>query len=332
MPGGEGADEPLRVVVTGGAGFIGSNFLIHAVNKYPSYKFVNVDKLTYCGNPENLRELEGKPNYSFVEEDICSREAMLDVVEPGSVVVNFAAESHVDKSIQSADPFIQTNIVGTNVLLEVARQKQAGLFVQVSTDEVYGSLGFDAPSSTEADTLKPSSPYSASKAAAEMLCFGAARTFKQKIVVTRSSNNFGPRQYPEKVMPLFITNLLEGKKVPVYGEGKNVRDWLYVQDNCEAIDLVMHEGEPGEVYNIGGGNEVANIELTRSILEGMDAGEESIEFVKDRPGHDLRYSLDCSKIGRLGWTPRYEFGEALRETISWYKDNQGWWKPLKKVD
>ncbi len=321
-----------RVVVTGGCGFIGSNFLIYMVNKYKDYEFVNVDILTYSGNKENLKDLESNKNYKFIEADICDSAIMENIIRKGDILVNFAAESHVDNSIKDPGIFIKTNVLGTHNVLDIARKKGAKLFVQISTDEVYGSLNFNAKSSKEDDLLKPSSPYSASKAAAEQICFGNMRTFNQHIIITRSSNNFGPYQFPEKVIPLFVTNLIEGKKVPLYGTGKNVRDWIYVRDNVEAIDFIIHNGKVGEIYNIGGGNEIQNIELTKEILAGMNVGEEFIQYVEDRKGHDLRYSLDCNKLKELGWAPKFNFKEALKETINWYKANELWWKPLKNIE
>ena len=319
-----------RVVVTGGAGFIGSSFLHHMIDKHPNYDFVNLDALTYSGNIDNIWDLREAKNYEFVKGDICDDSLLETIIREGDTIINFAAESHVDNSITGPKIFTQTNVLGTHALLEVARRKKAGLFLQISTDEVYGSLNFDSPSSTEKDRADlPSSPYSSTKAAAELLCHSYVHTFNQPIIITRSSNNFGPRQYPEKMMPLFITNLLEGKQVPLYGDGKNVRDWLYVQDNCEALDFVMHNGKAGEAYNIGGGNEVSNLKITKMILSKMGFGEEMIKPVEDRKGHDLRYSLDCSKVHSLGWKPRFPFEESVGWTIEWYKSNRSWWEKLK---
>jgi len=320
-----------RFVVTGGAGFIGSNFLRMMIKKYPNYNFVNIDRLTYSGNINNLTDIEEKPNYSFIKADICDENAMAEIIQEGDIIINFAAESHVDNSIKDPQIFMKTNILGTHNLLEIARKKNAKLFVQISTDEVYGSLGFDSASSQEKDILRPSSPYSASKAAAEMICMGNSKTFDQPIIITRSSNNFGPYQFPEKVIPLFVTNLIEDKKVPLYGSGKNMRDWIYVFDNCEAINYIIHNGQSGEIYNIGGGNEIQNIDLTKSILSEMDLDDSYIQYVEDRMGHDLRYSLDCTKIQSLGWKPKFDFTNALRETVLWYKQNPDWWNPLKKL-
>jgi len=320
-----------RIIVTGGCGFIGSNFLHHMVEKYPNYIFVNIDKLTYSGNLENVKELEGKQNYSFVQEDIINKEKISKIIQEGDIIVNFAAESHVDNSIFNSEIFVKTNVLGTQNLLDIAREKKVKLFIQISTDEVYGSLNFYDNPSLEEDKLNPSSPYSSSKAAAEMFCLSNIRTFNQPIIITRSSNNFGPKQFTEKIIPLFVTNLIEGKRVPLYGEGKNIRDWIYVLDNCEAIDFLIHKGIPGNIYNIGGDNEIQNIDLVKKILSGMNKEEFYIDYVKDRLGHDLRYGLNCSKIKNLGWRPRFNFNDALKETINWYENNGQWWRPLKNV-
>ncbi len=318
----------MRILITGGSGFIGSNFIRYMSGKYPSYELINFDKLTYSGNINNLSGLDNK-NYKFIKGDICDKELLREVIKEGDVVVNFAAETHVDNSILDPGIFVMTNVLGVQSLLDVTRERKAKLFVQISTDEVYGSLDFSQKSSLEHHPLNPSSPYSASKAAAEMLCLACIKTFNQPIVITRSSNNFGPYQFPEKIIPLFVTNLLDGKKVPLYGDGRNIRDWIYVLDNCEAIDFVIHKGEPGEIYNVGGGNEIPNRELTKKILKEVGKGESFIELVEDRLGHDLRYSLDSSKINSLGWRPRFEFDKALKDTIEWYKNNKNWWEPLK---
>lgn len=320
-----------RFIITGGAGFIGSNFIRYMMSQHPRSTFVNLDKLTYSGNLANLRDIEKQSSYHFFKGDICNKPALADIIKEGDIIVNFAAESHVDNSLLDSGIFIKTNVLGVQTLLDVAREKKASLFIQISTDEVYGSLSMDSISSKEAEPLRPSSPYSASKAAAEMLCFAAIKTFAQPIIITRSSNNFGPYQFPEKVIPLFITNLLEDKTVPLYGNGLNVRDWIYVQDNCAAIDLIIQKGRPGEIYNIGGGDELTNKELTLSILQGLAKEENNINFVADRLGHDLRYSVDSSKIRALGWAPQFSFEEALKYTIMWYKENSLWWQPLKKT-
>jgi dTDP-glucose 4,6-dehydratase len=320
-----------RIVVTGGAGFIGSNFLRFMINKYPDYSFVNVDILTYSGSKKNVFELDENENYEFVNEDIRNFDSMKKIIDENDIVVNFAAESHVDNSIKEPQIFIETNVLGTHSVLEAAREKGASLFVQISTDEVYGSLGIKDKPSMEGDILHPSSPYSASKAAAEMICLGNVKTFDQSVIITRSSNNFGPYQFPEKVIPLFVTNLINDIKIPLYGTGKNVRDWIYVIDNCEGIDYVIHKGKSGEIYNIGGGNELQNIELTKFVLKEMGFDESYIDYVEDRKGHDLRYSLNCSKIHELGWRPRFNFEESLLLTIEWYKNNKDWWSPLKNI-
>lgn len=318
----------MRLLVTGGAGFIGSNFIRHIIKKYPRYKIINLDKLTYAGNLDNLKDIENNSNYTFIKGDICDRKIVDDLSKDVEAIVNFAAQSHVDRSIIDASEFLRTNIDGTYNLLETTKRHNISRFVQISTDEVYGSIG--KGSFKETDPLSPSSPYAASKAAADMIVHSYRVTFNLPTIVARSSNNFGPYQYPEKIIPLFITNALEDKPLPLYGDGMNVRDWLYVVDNCEAIDLILHKGKEGEIYNIGGGNELKNIDLTRMVLKIVGKPESLIQPVKDRPGHDRRYSLDCSKIEKeLGWTPGFDFEKALEETVKWYMDNQWWWKKLK---
>ncbi|OFW61559.1 MAG: dTDP-glucose 4,6-dehydratase [Candidatus Solincola sediminis] len=317
----------MRLLVTGGCGFIGSNFVRWVLANHPEDEILNLDKLTYAGNPENLREIATYPGYGFQKGDISNSE---DVAEAFSwspdAVVNFAAETHVDRSIASPEAFVTTDVLGTYRLLEQARQREIR-FLQISTDEVYGSI--EQGSFNEESPLQPNSPYSASKAGADLLVRSYVRTYGLDAVIVRSSNNYGPFQYPEKVIPLFLTNLIEGRKVPLYGEGKNVRDWLYVQDNCRAIDTVLRQGVRGEVYNIGGGHELTNVALTDAILEAMEAGRDSIQFVPDRLGHDLRYSVDTSKIKSLGWEPEHDFQAGLRETAAWYKAHEDWWRPLK---
>jgi dTDP-glucose 4,6-dehydratase len=317
----------MRIVVTGGAGFIGSNFIRRVLREHADDEVVTFDKLTYAGNLENLREVEDDPRYTFVKGDICDAGAVDDVVAGAGAVVNFAAETHVDRSISGPDDFIRTDVIGTHVLLEAVRKHGVGRYVQVSTDEVYGDIAEGA--SVETDPLRPSSPYSASKAGADMIVLAYRRTYGLPVLITRSSNNYGPFQYPEKIVPLFITNLLDDQPVPVYGDGRNVRDWIHVDDNCAGIDLVLRQGEEGEVYNVGGGNEVANIDLTHAILDGLELGEEHIRYVTDRPGHDLRYALDCAKLRRLGWAPKVPFGDGLAGTVAWYRDNRAWWEPIK---
>jgi dTDP-glucose 4,6-dehydratase len=318
----------LRFLVTGGMGFIGSNFVRHLLGSgRRSLKVVNLDKLTYAGNPDNLKDLAKDKRHSFVKGDICDRKVVDRVMKGCDVVVHFAAETHVDRSILDAGDFIKTDVFGTFVLLEAARRHKVKRFIQISTDEVYGQIL--KGSFKETDALNPRNPYSASKAAADRLAYSYYVTHKVPVIITRSSNNYGPYQYPEKLIPLFVTNLIEGKKVPLYGSGKNVRDWLYVIDNCEAIDHVIKHGEKGEVYNIGGGKELENIEITKVILDLMGKDESSIKYVKDRPGHDLRYSLSTRKIRKLGWRPRFRFKRAMRDTVDWYVENEWWWRRLK---
>ena len=317
-------------MVTGGLGFIGSNFIRLILRKYSDYTVINFDKMTYAGNPENLRDIENNPRYLFVKGDICD-EALVNKVIDGEkpdAIINFAAESHVDRSIFDPHSFIRTDILGTQNLLEAARKYKVPRYLQISSDEVYGSI--EDGSFSEKSPLNPSSPYSASKAAADMIVNSYFVTYKMPTLITRSSNNYGPNQYPEKVIPLFATNLLENKKVPLYGDGLNVRDWIYVLDNCEAIDLILHKGKEGEVYNVGGGNEFPNIELTRFLLKFLGKDENYIEYVKDRPGHDRRYSLDCTKLKKkLGWRPKFKFNYGIYMTADWYRKNEWWWKPIK---
>ncbi len=319
----------MRIMVTGGCGFIGSNFIRQHLEKNPGDEIVNLDKLTYAGRRENLSDLEEKESYKFVRGDICSENDVEQAMKGCNAVVNFAAESHVDRSIEDSDAFAKSNFFGVKVLCDQARKQNVEKFVQISTDEVYGQIA--EGSFKETDMLNPRNPYSAAKAGGELLAMSYFTTYGLPVVVTRSSNNYGMFQFPEKLIPLFITNLLRGKNVPLYGEGKNVRDWLFVLDNCEAIGLVLEKGRNGEVYNIGGNQELQNIELTKKLLAGLGKGEEMIERVEDRPGHDLRYSLDCSKIeAELGWKPKTGFEQGLKETVKWYKENEAWWKPLVK--
>ena len=318
----------MNLLITGGAGFIGSNFIRYIFNQYPDDKIVNLDKLTYAGNLENLRDIENNPHYAFVKGDICD-ERIVDklVSRKPDAIINFAAESHVDRSIIDPQSFIKTDILGAQTLLEAAKKYQIERFVQISTDEVYGSIkkGFF----TEESPLRPNSPYSASKTAADLMVRAYQQTFGLPVLITRSSNNFGNFQYPEKLIPLFVTNLLEDKKVPIYGDGQQIRDWLYVIDNCEGIDFVLHHGQIGEIYNIGSNNERTNLEITKIILDQLGKDESCIEYVKDRPGHDQRYALDSTKLRNLGWQSRYEFEEAMAKTVQWYQDNPQWWQPLK---
>ncbi|HEX4794190.1 MAG TPA: dTDP-glucose 4,6-dehydratase [Humisphaera sp.] len=323
------------ILVTGAAGFIGANFVRMLLARKEPAKLIALDKLTYAGNIDNLRGYLDDPRLAFVKGDICDGPLMTALFEEHGIsqVVHFAAESHVDRSILSSGPFIQTNVVGTQVLLDVAKAKKAERFVQVSTDEVYGSLPEDKPEVkfTEETPLAPNSPYSASKAAADCLVRSYFHTFHMPVLITRCSNNYGPYQFPEKLIPLFVTNLMEGKKVPLYGDGLNVRDWLYVEDHCDAIWTVLNKGRPGEVYNIGGNNELHNRTITETILREMGKDwEQNVQYVKDRPGHDRRYAIDASKMKReLGWEPRHRFAQAIRATIDWYKANENWWRAIK---
>ncbi len=315
--------------MTGGAGFIGSNFIHYMLKKYPEYKVINLDKLTYAGNLENLKDIENNPNYNFIRGDIADRKIVDEIFDSRRIdaVINFAAESHVDRSIEEPGVFIQTDVYGTYVLQAI--RKYDGLFFQISTDEVYGSI--ENGSFKEGDPLKPNSPYSASKAGAEMIARAFYKTYGTSVIVTRTSNNFGPYQYPEKIIPLFVTNLIDNKKVPLYGDGMNVRDWIYVEDNCNALDRVLHGGKVGEIYNIGAGNEKPNVWITKKIIEILGKSEDMIEPVDDRLGHDRRYSINCSKIKKeLGWKASYNFEEALEKTVNWYVSNEEWWRPLKE--
>jgi len=316
------------ILVTGGAGFIGSNFVRYMVKKYPEYKIVVLDALTYAGNRENLQDLEGSPNYEFHHGNICDKEIVETLVKRCQVIINFAAETHVDRSILEAGGFIQTDVVGTFTLLEAAKKYKILRYIQISTDEVYGSI--DSGSFVEDSSLQPNSPYSASKASGDLLVRAYHRTYGLPTIITRSSNNYGPYQYPEKLIPLFITNAMEDQPLPLYGDGKNVRDWLYVLDNCEAIDVVLHKGKEGEVYNIGGGNELENIRITELILKLLGKPKSLIKPVADRLGHDRRYSVDIRKMKKLGWKPRHDFEQALQETVQWYRENESWWRHIKE--
>ena len=320
----------MTMLVTGGAGFIGSNFIRHMLTEHPDTRIVNLDALTYAGNLENLRDVAGNPNYTFVRGDICDPETVAAVFRnhPIDTVVHFAAESHVDRSISDGSTFVRTNVLGTFTLLDCARKHGARRFIHISTDEVYGST--HEGSFAETDTLNPSSPYSSSKAASDLLARSFFITHGLPVIVTRCTNNYGPYQFPEKLIPFFTTNLLQGKKVPVYGTGRNVRDWLYVIDHCRAIDFILQHGEPGEIYNIGGGAERTNLDITRKILELLGKDESMIEYVPDRKGHDFRYSLDFGKLRKLGWKPAYRFDDALEATVKWYVENEWWWRPLKE--
>jgi dTDP-glucose 4,6-dehydratase len=326
----------VKVLVTGGAGFIGSNFIRHVLRSHPDDAVVNLDKLTYAGNPDNLKDVAADPDlgarYRFVQGDICDAaavEAALAAAGPAGVdaVVNFAAETHVDRSISGPEDFIRTDVIGTHVLLEAVRKHGICRYLQISTDEVYGSI--EEGSFRETDVLEPSSPYSASKAGADLLVLAYRTTYGLPVLITRSSNNYGPYQYPEKLIPLFATNALDGLQLPVYGDGMNVRDWIHVDDNCRALDLVLRAGVEGEVYNVGGGNERPNIEITRFILQATGNDESLLRYVSDRLGHDRRYSIECAKLRALGWAPRVTFEDGLAQTVAWYRDNRWWWEKIK---
>ncbi len=316
-----------RLLVTGGAGFIGSNFVRYTLSRYPSYEIVVLDKLTYAGNLANLADVADNPNYRFVKGDIGDQQLVESLVTEVDAIVNFAAETHVDRSIMDAGSFIHTDVHGTFVLLEAARKHRIERFLQVSTDEVYGDI--PAGSSLEDDPMRPRSPYSASKAGGEMMVKAYHVTYELPVLITRGSNNYGPYQYPEKLIPVLITNALDGQELPIYGDGQQIRDWLYVMDHCTGIDVVLHHGEVGEAYNVGGGNERVNLDIATQVLELLGKPRSLLRFVKDRPGHDRRYSLDCSKIRRLGWEPARNFEEGLAETVRWYVENETWWRPLK---
>jgi dTDP-glucose 4,6-dehydratase len=315
-----------RLFVTGGAGFIGSNY-VHLVLARSDDAVTVFDALTYAGNLENLRDLERNPRFTFVQGDITDRDAVTKAMDGHDAVVHFAAESHVDRSIVSPDAFVRTNCDGTNVLCDVARRVDVERFLHISTDEVYGSIA--SGSFREDDLLEPRSPYSASKAGSDLIALAHHATYGLPVIVTRSSNNFGPYQFPEKVIPLFVTNLLDGEPVPLYGDGLNVRDWCHVEDNCRGIDLVLREGVTGEIYNVGAGNEMTNRELTEAVLELCGHDDSMIKFVPDRLGHDRRYSIDTTKVRALGWQPEQDFHDALAATVAWYRDHRWWWEPLK---
>lgn len=319
----------MKILVTGGAGFIGNCFIRHMLNEHPDYKIANLDALTYAGNLENLMDVKDNPNYEFIHGDICDKQLVRQLAAGCDVIVNFAAESHVDRSIIGPEIFIETNVKGTLNLLQAAKEFQVQRFVQISSDEVYGTLG-KTGYFTETTPLAPNSPYSASKAGADMLVRAYYETYKLPVLTTRCSNNYGPYQYPEKLIPFFISKLLRGEKVPVYGNGMNVRDWLYVYDHCSAIDTVLHKGKVGEVYNIGGHNEKTNLEITHLILDAMNKDESFIEYVQDRPGHDLRYAICNDKItSELGWEPSVTFEEGILLTIDWYLNNRDWMRKIE---
>ena len=323
----------MTIIVTGGAGFIGSNFIFHMLNKYPDYRIVCLDCLTYAGNLSTLEPVMDNPNFRFVKESITDREAVYRLFEEEKpdIVVNFAAESHVDRSIENPEIFLDTNIKGTAVLMDACRKYGITRYHQVSTDEVYGDLPLDRPDLffTEETPIHTSSPYSSSKAGADLLVLAYHRTYGLPVTISRCSNNYGPYHFPEKLIPLMIANALNDKPLPVYGKGENVRDWLHVSDHCEAIDLILHKGRVGEVYNVGGHNERTNLEVVKTILKALDKPESLIEFVTDRPGHDLRYAIDPTKLEtELGWKPKYTFETGIKQTIQWYLDNKEWWQNI----
>lgn len=309
----------MRYVVTGGCGFIGSNFIRYIYQNEPDAKVLNIDKWAYSANLSCIDEFKKYSNYDFAYGDIANLRSIQHLIQEDDIIINFAAESHVDRSIENSQVFINSNVVGVDNLLQVARKKKISKFIQISTDEVYGALSFTDKPKKENDHFAPSSPYSASKAAAELLCRSAIITYGTPIMITRSSNNYGPYQYPEKLIPLFISRILKKQKVPLYGNGQNIRDWIHVNDNCAAIYKVVHSGTIGETYNIGGGNQVSNLEITKKILRILSADESQIEFVTDRLGHDLRYDIDSSKIMELGWAPKCDFDDGLQQTVEWYK-------------
>ena len=321
----------VEVLVTGGAGFIGSNFVAHVLAAHPDWRITTLDKLTYAGRLENLREVMDHPRHRFVRGDIADAAVAGPLVAAAEIVVHFAAETHVDRAIQDAGAFIQTDVYGTFVLLAAACGAR-GLrrFLQISTDEVYGSVA--AGASTETDELRPRNPYAASKAGADRLAYSYWATHGVPVVIARASNNYGPRQFPEKMIPLFVSNALDNLPLPLYGDGRHSRDWLHVTDHCRALDILIERGRPGETYNVGGGGELENVALTRMILELLDRPASLVRHVPDRPGHDRRYRLDSGKLQALGWTPQIEFGSGLRAVVEWYRDNEWWWRPIKEGD
>ena len=324
-------DSLVQVLVTGGAGFIGSNFVLHALAAHSNWRVTTLDKLTYAGRMENLRDIADDQRHTFVQGDVTDPTVVDPLVRRAEIIVHFAAETHVDRSLQDAGSFITTDVFGSFVLLDAARRSsQLRRFVQISTDEVYGSI--ESGSSTEADEIKPRNPYAASKAGADRLAYSYWSSHNVPVIITRASNNYGPRQFPEKIIPLFVTNAIDQQPLPLYGDGRHIRDWLHVEDHCQALDLLIERGENGEVYNIGGGNEVANIDLTNRILTMLDRPSSLITPVSDRPGHDRRYSLDTTKLRALGWHPQHQFPEGLQATVEWYRDNEWWWRSIKETD
>ena len=321
----------VETLVTGGAGFIGSNFVLYALGAHPNWRITTLDKLTYAGRLENLRKVIDDPRHRFVEGDVADAAVAGPLVRASDIVIHFAAETHVDRSLQEAGAFITTDVYGSFVLLDAAREaNRLRCFVQISTDEVYGNV--ETGSSRETDEIRPRNPYAASKAGADRLAYSYWATHGVPVIITRGSNNYGPHQFPEKIIPLFVTNAIDRLPVPLYGDGKNIRDWLRVEDHCRAIDLLIEKGNAGEVYNIGGGNEIRNVDLTHRILELLDRPTSLITPVEDRLGHDRRYSVDTGKLRALGWRPRHAFEEGLRATVDWYRENEWWWRPIKEAD
>ena len=321
----------VETLVTGGAGFIGSNFVLYALGAHPNWRITTLDKLTYAGRLENLRKVIDDPRHRFVEGDVADAAVAGPLVRASDIVIHFAAETHVDRSLQEAGAFITTDVYGSFVLLDAAREaNRLRCFVQISTDEVYGSV--ETGSSRETDEIRPRNPYAASKAGADRLAYSYWATHGVPVIITRGSNNYGPHQFPEKIIPLFVTNAIDRLPVPLYGDGKNIRDWLHVEDHCRAIDLLIEKGNAGEVYNIGGGNEIRNVDLPHRILELLDRPTSLITPVEDRLGHDRRYSVDTGKLRALGWRPRHAFEEGLRATVDWYRENEWWWRPIKEAD
>ncbi|KRL40141.1 dTDP-glucose 4,6-dehydratase [Liquorilactobacillus nagelii] len=322
----------MNLLVTGGAGFIGSNFVHYMLDKYADLQIVDLDLLTYAGNIHNLDDLKDNPRHTFVQGNIVNRELVAYLIKQYQIdaIINFAAESHVDRSILHPEVFVETNVQGTLALLDTAKKLRVGKYLQVSTDEVYGTLGQEGYFK-ETTSLAPNSPYSASKASADLLVRAYFETYGMNVNITRCSNNYGPYQFPEKLIPLMTSNGMDGKKLPIYGDGKNIRDWLHVSDHCKAIDLVLHQGQPGEVYNVGGHNEHTNNEIVHLIIDQLGLSENEIEYVKDRLGHDRRYAIDPTKIEtELGWKPEYTFERGIKETVDWYRNNEAWWRPLKE--
>ncbi|MEA3273211.1 MAG: dTDP-glucose 4,6-dehydratase [Patescibacteria group bacterium] len=319
----------MRILITGGAGFMGSNFIHYLLEKYPDYQIVNLDKLTYAGNLENLKDVEDNPNYTFIKGDIAVKEDVKKALGLGAdVIVNYAAETHVDRSIMDPEAFIKTDVLGTFELLEAVKDGQAQKMIQISTDEVFGEI--KEGEFSEDSPFLPNSPYSASKAGGDLMCRAYFKTYQTPVIVTHSCNFYGAYQYPEKLIPLFVTNLLEGKKVPMYGDGKNVREWIFTKDHCRAIDVILHKGEAGEVYNIGSGDQRENLEIAEMLFDILGLGKEKLEYVKDRPGHDWRYAINSDRLRqKLGWKPEYKLEEGLKETVEWYKNNKDWWQKLK---